>query len=364
MLTEERRARILREIARRGKIEVAAFAETWGFSEMTIRRDLDALASEGLVRRVRGGAVPRREGAGLLPERGTTRGTLGLIVPDAGRHFSGVIRGAGEAARTAGYRLVVGSSLSSRAEESAQLARMLEAGIDGLLFAPAVAAAPEPLGWEQIRDLPVPVVIVEPAPLRLPTDLRADVVQSDHRHGARIAVEHLAGKGYGRVALFAPDPVTALTLQRGFRCAVAELALDADAPEVAFGGHGDAPPLSGSVTAFLRHCEEEAVHAAFVGSDEAAALMLLELRRAGSRVPDDFAMVVYGDDSAGLTGTPLSAVALPSLAVGARAAALCVQRLEQDLPASPAKLSLVPHLIPRESSRTTLSRSREMLRVS
>lgn len=364
MLTEERRARILREVGRRGKIEVTVFAETWGFSEMTIRRDLDALAGEGLLRRVRGGAVPRSDGAAPPPERGTARGALGLIVPDAGRHFSGVIRGAGEAARAAGYRLVIGSSLSSHAEERSHITRMLEAGVDGLLFAPAVAAAPEAVAWELIRDLPVPVVIVEPAPLRLPTDLRADVVQTDHGHGARIAVEHLAANGYGRVALFATDPVSALSLQQGFRCAVADLALDTDAPEVAFAQHGDVAPLSGSVTAFLRRCEEQAVHAAFAGSDEAAALMLLELQRTGRRVPDDFAIVVYGDDSAGITGIPLSAVALPSLAVGARAAALCVQRLEQDLPASPAKVSLVPHLIPRESSAATLSRGREMLRVS
>jgi DeoR/GlpR family transcriptional regulator of sugar metabolism len=44
-------------LRRDGRVDVAGAAETFGVAEMTIRRDLDALVSRGIARRVRGGAV-------------------------------------------------------------------------------------------------------------------------------------------------------------------------------------------------------------------------------------------------------------------------------------------------------------------
>jgi DeoR/GlpR family transcriptional regulator of sugar metabolism len=52
----ERRQRILRAV-RAGSTHVADLALTFGVSEMTVRRDLRALAREGKLERVRGGAV-------------------------------------------------------------------------------------------------------------------------------------------------------------------------------------------------------------------------------------------------------------------------------------------------------------------
>jgi DeoR/GlpR family transcriptional regulator of sugar metabolism len=51
-----RRQEILRAI-RSGATHVAELAESFGVSEMTVRRDLDELAREGRIERVRGGAV-------------------------------------------------------------------------------------------------------------------------------------------------------------------------------------------------------------------------------------------------------------------------------------------------------------------
>jgi DeoR/GlpR family transcriptional regulator of sugar metabolism len=54
---EERRAAILATVRRDGSGQIDALAAGLGVSEMTVRRDLDDLESEGLLRRVRGGAV-------------------------------------------------------------------------------------------------------------------------------------------------------------------------------------------------------------------------------------------------------------------------------------------------------------------
>ena len=40
-----------------GRVKIVDAAARFGVSEMTIRRDLDALVSEGVVQRIRGGAV-------------------------------------------------------------------------------------------------------------------------------------------------------------------------------------------------------------------------------------------------------------------------------------------------------------------
>jgi DeoR/GlpR family transcriptional regulator of sugar metabolism len=59
LLSAERRQAILDRLEREGKVVAAELVETLGVSDDTIRRDLRALASSGLVERVHGGALPR-----------------------------------------------------------------------------------------------------------------------------------------------------------------------------------------------------------------------------------------------------------------------------------------------------------------
>jgi DeoR/GlpR family transcriptional regulator of sugar metabolism len=53
-----RREALIAAMQRHGEIQVRQLAAMLGCSEMTIRRDLDALERDGAVRRVHGGAVP------------------------------------------------------------------------------------------------------------------------------------------------------------------------------------------------------------------------------------------------------------------------------------------------------------------
>ena len=55
--SEDRRAKLLETVASENVIRLAAAASEFGVSTMTIRRDLESLEAEGLLRRVRGGAV-------------------------------------------------------------------------------------------------------------------------------------------------------------------------------------------------------------------------------------------------------------------------------------------------------------------
>ncbi len=59
MNAPERRARILQRLAREGAVRTEELARELGVSEVTVRKDLAALAAEGLLHRVHGGAVNR-----------------------------------------------------------------------------------------------------------------------------------------------------------------------------------------------------------------------------------------------------------------------------------------------------------------
>ncbi|OII65625.1 DeoR family transcriptional regulator [Streptomyces sp. CC53] len=58
LLAEQRRALILDEVRRRGGARVNELTRKLNVSDMTVRRDLDALARQGVVEKVHGGAVP------------------------------------------------------------------------------------------------------------------------------------------------------------------------------------------------------------------------------------------------------------------------------------------------------------------
>lgn len=61
LLAEQRRALILDEVRRRGGVRVNELTRKLGVSDMTVRRDLDALARLGVLEKVHGGAVPVAE---------------------------------------------------------------------------------------------------------------------------------------------------------------------------------------------------------------------------------------------------------------------------------------------------------------
>jgi DeoR family fructose operon transcriptional repressor len=76
----------LRLVQGAGRASVPELARRLGVSEMTVRRDLGALESQGLVRRVHGGAVPalaRHEGGGFAAReawQAATKDRLGAAV--------------------------------------------------------------------------------------------------------------------------------------------------------------------------------------------------------------------------------------------------------------------------------------------
>lgn len=82
MLAAQRQQLILQEVQSAGTVRVAALAEILGVSEMTVRRDIDALDSGGLLLRVHGGAA-RTDGFSALEPAFASKSTRELAAKTA-----------------------------------------------------------------------------------------------------------------------------------------------------------------------------------------------------------------------------------------------------------------------------------------
>src|SRR3954465_14685191 len=63
LLNEERRRAILELLQRERRVLVADLAKEFHTSQVTIRKDLEALHLRGMIQRTHGGALPTRDGA-------------------------------------------------------------------------------------------------------------------------------------------------------------------------------------------------------------------------------------------------------------------------------------------------------------
>ncbi|MFB7269289.1 DeoR/GlpR family DNA-binding transcription regulator [Streptomyces sp. NPDC056244] len=101
LLAEQRRALILDEVRRRGGVRVNELTRRLNVSDMTVRRDLDALARQGVLEKVHGGAVPvveasthepgfeAKSGLELAAKEAIARAAAAMVVPGSAIALSG-----------------------------------------------------------------------------------------------------------------------------------------------------------------------------------------------------------------------------------------------------------------------------------
>lgn len=353
---DQRHERVLQLVRERGSLRVAELAEELGMSAVTLRRDVETLAAQGLVERLHGAVVwpsgaSRPAPAAVPSAEGLV---VGMVVPTTGYYYADVVRGARETVEAAGARLTIGLSRYLPDEDAAQARRLLSTGADGLLLTPSWERGhPEQGEGLWAAEQKTPVVLVERwAPLGHPA-AGLDRVRSDHAHGAAEAVAHLAGLGHRSIALAVQESPTAPRLKAGYAAAVAALGLSPVAASPLEGA-----PSRSETDRFERTleylCEGVAsgnVTAAIVHSDADAIVLIPRLQARGVRVPEDLAVIAYDDEVASLADLPLTAVAPDKHAVGAAAARLLLARLgvPDEGPAARRHLDILPALRVRVS---------------
>ncbi|MDD9375811.1 substrate-binding domain-containing protein [Streptomyces sp. ZAF1911] len=364
----ERHERILELVREHGTLRVADLAHHLGISTVTARRDVESLTAGGRLERVRGAVhwpgtpAPQPGAAHALPEvrlgavAELEAPLIGMVVPQSQHYFGEIIRGAREAAAAVGGRLVLGFSGYQPDQDNLQAARMLEAGVQGLLLTPSWASG-EGGPAESGAGFGVPAVLVERRGAVGAPVGGLDHVCSDHAGGAGLAVRHLVGLGHRKIALVAGDSPTTVQVKAGYEAALRAFGVRGPAiePIELYSGAIDNAKIDAAADRLAALVAARKVTAAIVLSDTDAILLLQALRdRAeGIRVPQDLALVAYGDDVAALSDLPLTAIAPPKYEVGVTAVDLLLQRIREAASAAQPKarrhLDLVPELRVRQS---------------
>lgn len=340
----ERRQEILRLLDESSPRRLVELAELLGVSSVTLRRDVEDLASEGRLRRSHGG-VARVERQTAARRAG---GTFGLVMPHAEYYFGAVIDGIRAAAKEAGTRLTLGVSAYDLKVERRLVEGLVARGADGLLIAPTPDFATGELSAETqawLESIPLPVVLVE-RPVR-PGGCASELdgVSSAHGVGAASAVRHLVELGHRRLAFVAVTGPNTPHVRDGYRDAVAHNGVESVGE--AYENLADLPALDAEVAALI----ERGATGLLVHNDQLAMRLLGRLEEFGGHVPDKLSVVCYDDISAELAQPALTAVAPQKEQVGRRAFALLAARVAHGAELGGAQhLQLVPQLHVRDST--------------
>lgn len=341
MFVEQRHELILRQVRDRGSVRLAELADSLGVSAVTLRRDVEHLASRGLLVRVHGGVT--LPASAPLPTAAVQL-TIGMLVPSAHYYYPAVIKGAQEQAAKAGARLVLGISRYEETEDRAQVQRLVGAGVDGLLI--TTSGQPDEGHVEWLVGLGVPAVLVERRTELGGPGSMLDAVASDHAHGAYLGVRHLVELGHTKLALVAYTSPTTPRIRHGVLAGASVLGVDRPSEIVI---HRETP-IEARAEEVLRLVREEGVTGLIVHNDEDALSLAQHLSVAGVDIPGEVSLVAYDDEVASLGSPSLTAVAPPKAVVGRSAVDMLVKRLAEG-PSTPGRhLALLPELRTRESS--------------
>ncbi|GAA5037800.1 DNA-binding LacI/PurR family transcriptional regulator [Thermocatellispora tengchongensis] len=318
-------------------------AQTYSVGVNTVRRAVDLLVEEGLVR--------RRQGSGTFVTASGASGPrprfIGALVPSNTYYYPQVIQGIERAATAAGVRLVLACSDYDPDVESAQMRQLVDAGVSGLLLVPNLHLSADPAAHlAGLRRLPVPYVLVERRPEAPGPADPTSYVCTDALGGGYTAVQHLARLGRGRIGYLGRiGTATSEQVFAGYRQAVADLGLPEIPAAVARQSVWTGPDL----LAYANVCATEKVRAVVCLGDREGTALLPYLRRVGLTVPGDVALVAYDDEVADLAEVPLTAVSPPKAEVGRMATELLLRRIELGSAAPVCRVVLQPRLAVRAS---------------
>ncbi|WAL66943.1 LacI family DNA-binding transcriptional regulator [Amycolatopsis cynarae] len=270
--------------------------------------------------------------------RGSTTGTIGLVVEDVGNPFySELNRGVEQVATSFGRHVLTGSSNENSERERELALEFCARRVDGLLVVPA--------GTQHGYLVPemragTPVVFLD----RPAGDLVADTVLVDNLGGTIEAVAHLAQHGHRRIAFLGDGPgiFTASERLRGFREGLVRAGLRYD----------ERLALLRTPT---RESVADAVDRLLTGPGRATAVIAgnnrvtVHLLRALAHVTPRPALVSFDDfELADLLDPPVTVIGHDVGRLGRAAAELLFARIHGD-DSPPRKVVLPVHLLPRGS---------------
>jgi LacI family transcriptional regulator len=273
--------------------------------------------------------------------RGSSTGTIGVVLEDVANPFYSVLtRAVEEVGRLYGRHVLTGSSAEDADRERELVLEFCARRVDGLLVVPA--------GLRHGYLVPeihagMPVVFLD----RPAGDIVADTVLVDNLGGTAEAVRHLVEHGHQRIAFLgdAPNIFTASERLRGFREGCARDGVRFDESLVVMGA-ADERAVGEALRRVLRR--PNPATALVTGNNR----ITVHVIRALAGEPVRPALVGFDDfELADLLDPPVTVIAHDTGALGKAAAELLFARLSGDN-SPPHRVTLPVRLIARGSGET------------
>src|SRR4051794_2056142 len=277
--------------------------------------------------------------------------TIGAVVADIENpFFARTTRGITDAARAAGFEVILVNTDEDVNSERSALKVLLDKQVDGVVVAPA--SSQEAGHLREAQECGAEIVLID----RRVAGLQADAVLIDNHTAARDAVQRLLGAGHRRIALVtgggdgpgSPERRLSTGTERiaGYVAALEA----AGVPECAKYLRATAFDQSRAerLTAELLALDEPPT--ALFASDLVVALGAPRAGRApGPRIPGGLTLVAF-DDADWTTALPprLSVVAQPAYDMGVKAAEALIARI-RGADAEPREYLLPTEFVERES---------------
>ncbi len=268
---------------------------------------------------------------------------LALLISDLNKPgYTQIIEGVESVANQAGYQVILCNTTNNLEKEKTYLELVEREQVDG-----AIIVGGE-LADKNILNLALDegkLVLVN----RLAEEMLIPTVLIDSSKGAYLATEHLLEQGLDRVAIIMGSDESYLESEKldGYKKALSKRNVPVK-EEYIYQTDGSREQ---GFQAFLSFMEQEEFPQAFFVSNDLLAVGLIEaIKMGGYLIPDDFAIVGYGETLiSSIVTPPLSVVAEPLNQLGIQAARYLITLLD-DLPLDEMIKVLEPVINIKESS--------------
>ncbi|QDI72261.1 LacI family transcriptional regulator [Streptomyces calvus] len=328
-----------------GRVTITEIARWAGVSVPTVSRVVNGRSDVSPGTRARVEDLLRRHGYRKRPTTPPSRAALlDLVFNDLDSPWAvEIIRGVEEAAHAAGVGAVV-SAIHGRSGDAREWMRNLRARASaGVVL---VTSTLEPVLLEELRNLGVPLVLVDPAgspALDVPT------IGAANWSGGMAATAHLLSLGHRRIGMIAGPPRLLCSRARldGYRAALENAGVPADDSLVV---PGDFRPESGFAGCNALLGLPDPPTAVFAAGDRMALGAIEALRGRGLRVPDHISVVGFDDlPEVRWSAPPLTTVRQPLADMGRLAARTVLRLTRGEQPDSP-RVELGTELVVRAST--------------
>ncbi len=309
-----------------GRVTLQAVARAAGVSAITVSRYFNQPESVSPERRERIaevvaelGYVPNLVAGGLASARGRI---VGMVIPNiSGPIFADTIQGFSDTLSRHGYQLLLASSYFSTEQEENAVRAFLGWSPAALVL---TSHFHSPATEKMLAEADIPLVETwDYRPERAPIQIGF----SHHEVGV-VATRYLHDKGYRRIAFVqnsAAGDFSALERRDGYSNTLKRLGGE---PWVFAPDAGLAPFEAGKQAMLSLMEAQQRPDAILFANDNLAAGALLAGQRAGLKIPEDCAVMGFGDyPFAGMLMPGLTTVKPPALQMGVLAAERVLQQL-------------------------------------